>query len=267
MAAVSACACAQPIKLGGSAARGGAKNKEGDSVYLTAAMGTTEEIRWEFAEPLAAGAWRLTVDFNDKVGGVKCQNIGFIADRTPIIDCNVNTDDPQSFVLLSAVPAKGVFYRKTYQVNQDTVGIRSIVIEKIETPLPSDRWCLDCQVVDGMVSLPWPIAPGSVKTAAKAPVALTWWSAGGKFETPSDTQTYTYCNSSVERLAVAGKVDAIIIERIPLTPVPDMPVTNKEWKLVLTRGVIPRTTLPGMTAATRSPQTCASSSKAHSGTR
>lgn len=228
MAAASACACAQPAKLDGSAASGGAKNKEGDSVYLTAAMGPTEEIRWEFAEPLAAGTWRLTIDFNGKVGGAKCQNIGFIADRTPVIDCNVNTDDPQSFVLLSAAPAKGVFYRKTYQVNQDTVGIRSIVIEKVETPLPSDRWCLDCQVVGGTVSLPWPIAPGSVKTTAKAPVTLTWSSAGGKFETPSATQTYAYCKNPVERLAVAEKVDAIIIERIPLTPVPDMPVTNKE---------------------------------------
>ena len=103
MAAVSACACAQPVKLDGSAASGGAISKEGDSVYLTAAMGTTEEIRWEFAEPLAAGTWRLTIDFNGKVGGAKCQNIGFIADRTPVIDCNVNTDHPQSFVLITVV--------------------------------------------------------------------------------------------------------------------------------------------------------------------
>ena len=228
MAAVSECAWALPVKLDGAAASGGAKNKEGDSVYLTAAMGTTEEIRWQFAEPLAAGAWRLTIDFNGKVGGAKNQNIGFIADRTPVIDCNVSTDDPQSFVLLSAAPAKGVFYRKTYQVNQDTVGIRSIVIEKVETPLPSDRWCLDCQVVDGTVFLPWPIAPGSVKMTATAPVTLAWWSAGGKFETPSATQTYAYCKNPVERLGVAGKVDAIIIERIPLMAVPDMPVTNKE---------------------------------------
>jgi peptidoglycan/xylan/chitin deacetylase (PgdA/CDA1 family) len=217
-----------PVKLDGSAAIGGVKNKEGDSVYLAAAMGTTEEIRWEFAEPLAPGAWRLTIDFNGKVGGAKCQNIGFIADRTPVIDCNVNTDEPQSFVLLNAAPAKGLFYRKTYQVNQDTVGIRSILIDKIETPLPSDRWCLDCQVVDGTVSLPWAIAPGSMKTTATAPVALTWSSAGGKFEPPSATQTFAYCKNPVERLAVAGKVDAIIIERIPPTPVPDMPVTNKE---------------------------------------
>jgi peptidoglycan/xylan/chitin deacetylase (PgdA/CDA1 family) len=228
MAAVSACACAQPVRLDGSAAIGGAKNKEGDSVYLTAAVGTTEEVRWEFAEPLAPGAWRLTIDFNGKVGGAKWQNIGFIADRTPVIDCNVNTDEPQSFVLFSAAPAKGVFYRKIYQVNQDTVGIRSIIIEKVETPLPSDRWYLDCQVVDGTVSLPWPIAPGSMKTTTKSPVALTWSTAGGKFETPSAPQTYAYCKNPVERLAVAGKVDAMIIERIPPTPVPDMPVTNKE---------------------------------------
>lgn len=228
MAVASACACAQQVKLDGSAAIGGVKNKEGDSVYLTAAMGTTEEVRWEFAQPLAPGAWRLTIDFNGKVGGAKGQNIGFIADRTPLIDCNVNTDEPQSFVLLSAVPAKGIFYRKTYQVNQDTVGIRSIVIEKIGMPLPSDRWCLDCQVVDGAVSLPWPIAPGSMKTTAQSPVALTWSSAGGSFETPSATQTYAYCKNSVEGLAVAGKVDAMIIERIPPTPVPDMPVMNKE---------------------------------------
>ena len=228
MAAVSACACAQPVKLAGSAAIGGAKNQEGDSVYLTAAMGTTEEVRWEFAEPLAAGAWRLTIHFNDNVGGAKCQNLGFIADHTPVIDCNVNTDRPQSFVLLSAAPAKGVFYRKTYQVNQDTVGIRSIVIEKIETPLPSDRWCLDCQVVDGKACRPGPIAPGSIKTTAMSPVALTWSSVGGKFETPSATQTYAYCKDPVERLAVVGKVHAMIIERIPLTPVPDMPVNNKD---------------------------------------
>ena len=86
-AVMSACAYAQPVKLDGSAARGGAKNKEGDSVYLTAAMGTAEEVRWDFAEPLAAGAWRLTVDFNGKVGGVKCQTVGFIADRTSHISC------------------------------------------------------------------------------------------------------------------------------------------------------------------------------------
>ncbi|MEI6605846.1 MAG: polysaccharide deacetylase family protein [Verrucomicrobiota bacterium] len=198
-------------------------------------MGTTEEVRWEFAEPLAAGAWRLTIDFNGKVGGAKGQNIGFIADRTPVIDCNVNTDVPQSFVLLSAAPAKGVFYRKIYQVNQDTFGIRSIVIEKIETPLPSDRWCLDCQVADGKALLPWPIAPGSIKTTAKAPVTLTWLSAGGKFETPSAAQTYVYCKNPVQRLAVAGKVDAMIIERIPAIPVPDMPVTNKALITVVDR--------------------------------
>lgn len=227
MAAVSACAYAQTVKLDGSAAMGGAKNKEGDSVYLTAAMGTKEEVRWEFAEPLAPGAWRVTIDFNGKVGGAKGQNIGFIADRTPVIDCNVNTDEPQSFVLLTAAPAKGVFYRKTHQVNQDTVGIQSIVIEKIEVPMPSDRWSLDCKVVNGTVSLPWPIAPGSMKTTATAPVALTWSSTGRKFETPSATQTYAYCKNSVERLAVAGKVNAIIIDRIPAIPVPDMPVTNK----------------------------------------
>ena len=228
VAAMTACACAQPVKLDGATATGGARNKEGDSAYLPAAMGLTEEIRWDFAEPLAAGTWRLTIDFNDKVGGAKCQNIGLIADRTPLIDCNANTDKPQSFVLLSAAPATGVFYRKTYQVNQDTVGIRSILIEKVETPLPSDRWCLDCQVVDGRVSLPWPLAPGSMKATAKAPVTLTWSSAGGRFATPSATQTYAYCKNPVERLAVAEKVDAILIERTPLTPVPDMPVTNKE---------------------------------------
>ena len=154
-------------------------------------MDTQAEARWAFPAPLAAGAWRVTVEFDGMAKGAKNQAIGFVAARTPLVGCyTVNTAGTQSFVLVTPVPSNGLFYRKTTQRNQDTVGIRSLAIERVTSPDPNERWCLEVNVAQGAAVLPFPLAPGNLKVVAAKPVALTWGKpAGGSFTTPSQATT------------------------------------------------------------------------------
>jgi hypothetical protein len=175
-------------------------------------MDTQAEARWAFPAPLAAGAWRVTVEFDGMAKGAKNQAIGCVAARTPLVDCyTVNTAGTQSFVLVTPVPSTGLFYRKTTQRNQDTVGIRSVAIERVTSPDPNERWCLEVNVAQGAAVLPFPLAPGNLKVVAAQPVALTWGKpAGGSFTTPSQATTYAECTQPLARLGVPAGVTAVI---------------------------------------------------------
>jgi peptidoglycan/xylan/chitin deacetylase (PgdA/CDA1 family) len=219
-----------PLRLTAAQASGGVLNAEGTAVVLSAAMDTKAEVRWAFPAPLEAGAWRVTVEFDGKTKGAKNQVFGFVAARTPLVDCySLNTAGKQSFVLVTLAPASGLFYRKSSQRNQDTVGIQSVVIDRVATPAPGERWSLDLNVAAGAAVLPFPLAPGNFKVVAPKPVQLTWdKEAGGTFATPSSATTFAECTQPLTRLGVAGEATTLTIERYPSVPVPVMEVPPGE---------------------------------------
>ena len=223
------------LRLLAAESSGGVLSADGKTVLLSAAIDTKTEVRWAFPAPLEAGAWRVSVEFDSKIRGAKNQVLGFVAERTPLVDCyTVNTAGTQSFVLVTIVPASGFFYRKTAQRNQDTAGIRSVVIERVASPAPGERWCLDVNVARGAAVLPFPLAPGNFKVVAVKPVALTWdKAAGGAFTTPSQATTYAECAQPLARLGVAGDATTLTIERYPSVPVPAMDVPPGELTTVV----------------------------------
>ena len=223
-------AAGSPLRLSAAQASGGVLSADGQTVLLSAAMDTKSEVRWAFPAPLEAGAWRVTVEFDGKTKGAKNQAFGFVGERTPLVDCyTLNTSGKQSFVLVTLVPSTGLFYRKTAQRNQDTAGIRSVAIDRVATPAPGERWCLDVNVAQGAAVLPFPLAPGNLKVVAAKPVALTWGNpAGGAFTTPSQTTTFAECAQPLARLGVAGEATTLTIERYPSVPVPAMDVPPGE---------------------------------------
>jgi peptidoglycan/xylan/chitin deacetylase (PgdA/CDA1 family) len=219
-----------PLRLTAAQASGGVLNADGTAVVLSAAMDTKAEVRWAFPAPLEAGAWRVTVAFDGKTKGAKNQVFGFVSERTPLVDCySLNTNGTQSFVLVTIAPASGLFYRKTSQRNQDTAGIKSVVIDRVATPAPGERWCLDVNVAAGAAVLPFPLAPGNFKVVAAKPVVLTWdKAAGGAFTTPSSATTFAECIQPLTRLGVVGEATTLTIERYPSVPVPAMDVPPGE---------------------------------------
>ncbi|MBI4976205.1 MAG: polysaccharide deacetylase family protein [Spirochaetes bacterium] len=221
-------ALGETITLDAASATGGAKNKEGDTVYLTAAMGVKDEVRWEFASELPAGAWKVTVDFNGKTGGAKNQHIGFVAGRTPLVDCYyINTSGKQSFAMFTAMQSRGMLYRKSSQRGQDTAGIRSVSVEPLDVSATANmRWYLDCPVDGGSVTLPVPLAPGRIRASFPAKVSATWQCGERSFTTPAGTQAYLFLSSAAERITVDGTAANVIIERHPVEAVPAMPVEN-----------------------------------------